>query len=98
MEWTHIFQAVLSLIFVIGLLLLTVWFFKYCEQKGLKSRFAAKLKAGSRINIVETRRLDAKSTLFLVECGNTEYFILNGANSALLLHSKPIFREPSAND
>lgn len=98
MEWMHIFQAVLSLIFVIGLLLLTVWFFKYCEQKGLKSRFAAKLKAGSRINIVEIRRLDAKSALLLVECGDTEYLILNGANTALLLHSKPISREPSAND
>ena len=94
----HIFQAVLSLMFVIGLLLLTVYFFKYCEQKGLKSRFAAKLRTGSRINIVENRRLDAKSSLLLIECDETEYLIFNGTSSSLLLCSKKIFREPSAND
>lgn len=94
----HIFQAVLSLMFVIGLLLLTVYFFKYCEQKGLKSRFAAKLRTGNRINIVENRRLDAKSSLLLIECDETEYLIFNGTSSSLLLCSKKIFREPSAND
>lgn len=98
MEWMHIFQAVLSLIFVIGLLLLTVCFFKYCEQKGLKSRFVARLKTGSRINIIENRRLDAKSSLLLVECDDNEYLILNSVNSALLLRSKTISRESSANE
>lgn len=98
MEWMHIFHAVISLMFVIGLLLLTVWFFKYCEQKGLKSRFVARLQTGNRINIVETRRLDAKSSLALVECDNTEYLIFNGADSCLLLASKTISRGPSTND
>ncbi|MBE6459111.1 MAG: hypothetical protein E7010_04830 [Alphaproteobacteria bacterium] len=98
MEWMQIFQAVLSLMFVIGLLLLTVYFFKYCEQKGLKSRFVTKLKAGNRINVIENRRLDAKSSLILVECDNTEYLIFNGTNSSLMLHSKTISRETSAND
>ncbi len=98
MEWSHLFHAVLSLIFVIGLLLLTVYFFKYCEQKGLKSQFVRRLKSGSRINIVESRRLDARNSLYLIECDHTEYLILSGAGSNLLLHSQTLSQRPSVND
>ncbi len=89
MEWTHVFHAVLSLIFVIGLLFLTVYIFKLAEQKGLRSRFAAKLRSGGRLNLIESRRLDAANTLFLVECDQTEYLILCGSGFGLLLKDKP---------
>lgn len=90
MEWHQILQAVLSLVFVIGLLLLTLWFFKYCEQKGLKCRLARRLKAGQRLDVVETRRLDARNTLVLLKYDNTEHLVLLGSSAILALESKTV--------
>ncbi len=89
MEWHQILHAVLSLVFVIGLLFLTLWIFKYCEQKGLKCRLMKNLKSGQRINIVEKRPLDARNQIVLVEADQTEYLLLLGTNGSLLLETKP---------
>lgn len=85
MEWGHIFQAVFSLIFVIGLLLLTLWAFKYCELKGLNSRLMKSFKANQRIEIVELRRIDAKNSAVLIRRDNIETLVLLGAAQNLIL-------------
>ena len=85
MEWVQILQAVLALMFVIGLLLLTLWLLKYCQQKGLKCRLLKNHKTDSRIEVMEIRRLDAKNTIFIVRCDQSEYSLLLGANNNLLL-------------
>lgn len=85
MEWTDILQAVLSLIFVIGLLLLTLWVFKYCELKGLKCKLVKNLKAGQRLEVIEFRRLDSKNTVVLLRRDDREYLILLGAGNSQLL-------------
>lgn len=41
MDWHHVLQALLSLVFVIGLLLLTLWLFKYCQLKGGNCRWGS---------------------------------------------------------
>ena len=51
MDWHHVLQALLSLVFVIGLLLLTLWLFKYCQLKGGNCRWARQLKAGARSKV-----------------------------------------------
>lgn len=89
MEWHQIVHAALSLIFVIGLLFLTLWIFKYCEQKGLKSKLIKNLQTGRRLDIVEKRQLDARSQLVLVRADGTEYLLLLGAAGSLLLETKP---------
>lgn len=85
MEWVQILQAVLALMFVIGLLLLTLLLLKYCQQKGLKCRLLKNLKTDSRIEVMEIRRLDAKNMIFIVRCDQSEYSLLLGANNNLLL-------------
>ncbi len=85
MEWYQILQAVLSLVFVIGLLLLVLWTFKYCEQKGLKCKLVKKLRNGQRLAVLEKRNIDAKNQLVLVRIDNKEYALLVGGNSSLLL-------------
>ncbi len=82
MSGWHILQAVLSLVVVLGLLLLTFWTIKYCEVKGLKSRFMRRLTAGQRLEVGEIRQLDAKNRLVLVKNGKREYLLLlsNGQN------------------
>ena len=51
MEWIMILKAVLALAFVLGLLLLTLWLFKYCELHGAKNRFFKKLQDTQRLKI-----------------------------------------------
>lgn len=88
MEWHNILQAVLSLMFVLGLLFLTLWLVKYCELKGLKCRFVKKLKDAQRLNISEIRRIDSKNTLMLLQCDDCEYLILQSPSSNLVLDKK----------
>lgn len=89
MGWHQILHAALSLIFVIGLLFLTLWIFKYCEQKGLKSKLIKNLRTGRRLSILEKKPLDARSQLVLVRADDTEYLLLLGASGSLLLETKP---------
>lgn len=88
MEWAHIIRAVLSLVFVIGLLLLSLWAFKYCELKGLKCKLVKNLKSTSRLEIIELRRLDTKNMLALVRCDKREFLLLLGPSSNLLLNQE----------
>lgn len=88
MEWYQILQTLLSLIFVIGLLLLSLWLFKFCEQKGLKCKFAQSIKKGQRIQILEKRILDSKNQIVLLSCDEQEYLlILTPSGSQLLTTS-----------
>ena len=89
MEWHQILQAVLSLIFVIGLLFLTLWIFKFCEQKGLNSKLVKGLQSGRRIDILEKRSLDARTQIVLAKVDNIEYVLLIGAGNSLLLRTNP---------
>ncbi len=85
MEWHQILHAVLSLIFVIGLLFLTLWIFKFCEQKGLKCKFIKDLNASRRIDILEKRAIDSRNQIVLLRADQTEYFVLLGQTGNLLL-------------
>lgn len=85
MEWHQILHALLSLVFVIGLLFLTLWVFKFCEQKGGKCKFIKHLKTGQRINILEKRAIDSRNQIILIRADKTEYLILLGSSGNLLL-------------
>lgn len=87
MEWIMILKAVLALAFVLGLLLLTLWLFKYCELHGAKTRFFKKLQDTQRLKIEEIRRIDARNSVVLVKKDQTEYLLLLGANQNLLLET-----------
>ena len=71
MEWIMILKAVLALAFVLGLLLLTLWLFKYCELHGAKNRFFKKLQDTQRLKIEEIRRIDARNSVVLVKKDQT---------------------------
>ena len=90
MEWHQILQAVLSLVFVIGLLLLTLWFFKYCEQKSGKLGLVRRLKSSQRLDVIEIRRIDARNSAVLLKYDNTEHLVLLGNSSIEVLESKTI--------
>lgn len=77
-------KAVLSLSFVLGLLLLTLWAMKYLEVNGSKCRFMRKLNEAKRIEIVETKRLDAKNTLVLVRRDNVEHLLVLGVTNMVV--------------
>lgn len=87
MEWYQILQALLSLIFVIGLLLASLWLFKFCEQKGFKCKLTQNLKKGQRIQILEKRILDSKNQIVLISCDNKEYLFILTVSGAQILNT-----------
>lgn len=90
MEWSDILQTILAFVFVIGLLLLTLWGLKYIQTKVPQSRLFKNLDEFQRVRVLERRRLDAKNTVVLLQIDNKEFFILLGANQCLLLDEKHI--------
>ena len=98
MDWHHILQALLSLVFVIGLLLLTLWLFKYCQLKGGNCLWARRLKAGQRLNVIESRRLDNRNSIVLLKRDDQEFLILLGSNANLLLDRSPAPQRIETND
>ena len=85
MNWMQILQAILSLFFVIGILLITLWLFKYCEQKGLRCKMFNNLKTNKRIHIIEKHSIDIKNQIFLIQVDTTEYVVLITPNGNTVL-------------
>lgn len=88
MGYIQFFQALLALIFVLGLLLITLWAIKTCQQKGLSGKLGKCFKNGNKINLVDYRRIDAKNSAVVLNYDEEEFFILLSANDALLLKQK----------
>ncbi len=90
METSQIIQALLAFIFVLGLMFITLWLIKFCQQKGLNCRLHKCLKKASRLRIIEQRRLDVRNQVVLIECDSEEYLLLLGAaNNLILNQTKP---------
>lgn len=85
MELALFFKAILSLAFVIGLLLLTLWMIKYCEVNGCKNRFMKQLQSVRRVEVVEQKRIDTRNSVVLIRRDNVEHLILLGATQNLIL-------------
>lgn len=97
MEFGLIFKALVALVFVIGLLFVTLWAIKSCQLKGAQSRFLRKLQNNKRIHIIENHRIDLKNSLLLFSKDETEYLILLGATQNLLLEDKNIVPQDGKN-
>ncbi|MBE6452024.1 MAG: hypothetical protein E7012_00845 [Alphaproteobacteria bacterium] len=89
MEWYQILQAVLSLVFVVGLLLLCLWLFKFCEQKSLKLQFSRLQKNNRHIHIIEKYMLDTKNKIVLLCCDDIDYLLLLSPTHTQVLSQKP---------
>lgn len=89
MDFAQLFQALLALIFVIGLLFITLWFIKFCQQKGLNFRLPGFKNQHNRLTLIEQQKLDAKNSIVLVRCDSQEFLILLG-NTNLLLQSSAV--------
>lgn len=76
MDLFQLLQAVLSLCFVIGLLLLTLWAFKNCEKFSLRCKFIRGMKEKQRIKTIERHSLDSKNQIFLVQVDEVEHLLL----------------------
>lgn len=85
METAQIFQAFLALIFVLGLLLLTLWLIKYAQQKGLNCRLGKSFAAKAKIKILEQRRLDIRNSVVLLQYENENFLLLLGQQNNLVL-------------
>lgn len=98
MDYTQIFQAFVALIFVLGLLLITLWLIKFCQRKGACSHLGKCFSGHAGIKIIEQRRLDIKNTLAVVEYDSAEYFLLLGSAANLLLNRTPVNKKDASDD
>lgn len=98
MEWGDILQAVLSFVFVIGLLLLTLWCLKYIQTKVPHSRLFRNINDTQRIHVEELRRVDAKNSVVLLRKDDKEFLVLLGANQALVLDENSVEKKAGHND
>ena len=96
MDTAQIFQAFLALIFVLGLLLLTLWLIKYAQQKGLNCKLSKSFAGKSKIKIIEQRRLDIKNSVVLIEYENEDFLLLLGQQNNLLLKQNKHTKESTA--
>lgn len=97
MEITLIIKAFLALVFVLGLLFVTVWGLKYCELKGAKTVFS-KMRSQRRLEIIENNRIDLRNSLVLVRRDNKEHLLLLSPGHNLLLESRSAVPDNQSKD
>lgn len=100
MELALFFKAVLSLAFVLGLLLLTLWAIKYLEVNAGKARFLKKLADERRIDVLEMKKIDAKNSLVLVRRDDTEHLLVLGPTNLVvesMIKSEPQIKTEGEN-
>lgn len=90
MDWMLLLNALLSLAFVLGLLLVSVWGLKYCQMKGKNCSWFKNLQVGQRLNVVEIKRIDSRNSLALVQKDNKELLLLLNPNQSLLLETSDV--------
>ena len=90
MEFSQLLQTVLAFVFVLGLMFITLWLIKLCQQKGNLINFGKHLNKKNRIKIIERQRLDMKNSVVLLQCDNVEYLAVVGEGSHLLLQQTKV--------
>lgn len=85
----QLLQACMALVFVLGLLFITLWLIKLCQQKGICRCFEKKLGT-AKVKILEQRRIDIKNTLVLIEYRQQEILLLLGANNSTVIDRQPL--------
>ena len=98
MEWMLLLKAVLSLMLVLGLLLVTLWALKYMQINGSRCRLFKKLENARRLEIVEIRRIDARSSAVLLRRDNIEHLIILGASNLVVENNIPVSSKGDTND
>ncbi|MBQ9235690.1 MAG: hypothetical protein IJ184_04415 [Alphaproteobacteria bacterium] len=86
----QIITAVLSLVFVLGLVLIVVWLLKWLQLKGADLSFCHSFNAPKLIKIIEQRRLDHQHQIVIFETQNHRYLLIIGGKSPLLLSDTPL--------
>lgn len=84
MDFILLIKAIVSLLFVLGLLFITLWAIKYIEIKGASGRFFKQLNNKRRLEIIEIKRIDNRNALVLIRCDNHEHLLLVGTSSQVI--------------
>ena len=93
-----ILQSILALLFVLGLLLLTLWVIKYVQTKAPGCKAFRNLQEGRRLRIIENQKIDAGNSLLLVKKDDKEFLLFCGNRRAVLLDMEKTTVEAKKND
>lgn len=90
MDFMLLIKAIVSLLFVLGLLFITLWAIKYIELHSTSSRFFKKINGKKRLEILEIKRIDARNALVLVRRDDKEHLLLVGSSSQIVESNIPV--------
>ncbi len=97
MDWTQYMQAVLALIFVLGLMGVAIFALR---RLGFGSPTPTLGHRNKRVRVIEVTAVDARRRLVLVRHDDREHLILLGQNGETIVESRdaPADALPAAND
>ncbi len=84
MDWFLLIKAAMALIFVLGLLFLTIGSLKYLEDRGIKGMFNKNAPKRKRLEVLEFKRLDGKNALVLIRRDEAEHLLLIGSSAQVI--------------
>ena len=84
MDFILLIKAVMSLLFVLGLLFVTLWAVKYIEVNSASGKMFKKLNNRRRLKVVEIKRIDSRNALVLVRRDDKEHLLLIGPSSQII--------------
>jgi len=87
MELWEILRAILTLAFVLGLLLVTLWALKYCQVHFNTNKAFKNLKDKARIDVIERKKIDARNSIVLIKRDNVEHLVLLGQSNNVLIEA-----------
>ena len=90
MEYSQLLQTVLAFIFVLGLMFITLWLIKLCQQKSILLNIGKHINKKAKIKIIERHRIDMKNSVVLMQYDNIEYLTIIGEGSHLLLQQTKV--------
>jgi flagellar biosynthetic protein FliO len=85
METESLTRALLSLVFVLGLIGLLAWGLRKMEG----TRLARSMKAGRRLQVVEQLYIDPKNKLVLARLDDREHLLLVNPQHSVAIESHP---------
>lgn len=98
MELPLILKSILSLVFVLGLMFLSLWFLKYCYENFSKNKFVKSFSSKNRIKVLESKKIDVKNTIVLLECDGEEYLLALSSGLATVIKQKKAANKKEKSD
>lgn len=93
MELALLLKSILALLFVLGLMFVSLWLLKSFNNGLAKNKFIKGFSSKNRIKIIESKKIDVKNTIILLEADGEEFLLALSSGGATVLKQKKAKKE-----